>query len=265
MIDRAEDFRILNRVNRSAPAVDYSADGVPDTFLDNGKFYAMIMNQTDRSWAGNMGAVVETRYQLWLAIPIDQQIGELASTNFGCYFKEKGNLTGDYPGIHQDSIFEIAFLQKLYDGILSDEVSLPYDFSIDCNITDFFRMYDARDFHEALPSRDGAPLSQPMSAIGVQCKALGSIGNADINGIKSSSSNFQRTDTSISRKAGRCATRFTADVPFTVIGNLNKASAWMSSISASSAAPPLLYGSFRRTGDDRPTEYALLLGYLQAK
>lgn len=116
---------------------------------------------------------------------------------YDCYLNMFNNETGDYPGIHQEQIFELGLWQRLRKGYLY-ETPLRYDFSIDHTVKGYNATYDVRDFRGLSEDDYNASEPLPMTAIGVQCRASSSLGSADINDIKSTYSNFQRTDTPMS-------------------------------------------------------------------
>ena len=88
--------------------------------------------------------------------------------------------------------------QKVYNTSYGTGPAPQYNLSIDHNITKLYGAYDYRDFAYNIPKNKTARYPrQPMTAIGVQCKSSSSVGTADINGVRSTYSNFQRTDTPI--------------------------------------------------------------------
>lgn len=111
----------------------------------------------------------------------------------------------------------------------------------------------------------------PMTATGVQRRASSSVGRADIDGIRSSYSNFDRTDTRLSRKWDRCAVRLMAQTLFDVMRIANEEvlwSQWVPYIFRSSAAPSPVYGTNEGAyvnGSHRKEAYVLQPKFLKAE
>lgn len=68
------------------------------------------------------------------------------------------------------------------------------------------------------------------------------MGTADINGLKSSFSNFQRIDTPILNIQDRCARRFGAATPYFMLSHWPVQNRWLPSLFKAGAAPPPFYG-----------------------
>jgi hypothetical protein len=260
IIERAQDFLIISKRDRSVSPYSRLSTGAFEETLENGKYWLVNMNQTDGRWLANLDAVAEFGFETWPDHPIPQEL--LDKPNFNCYFKIYENITGDYRGIDQEDVFEVAIWQGLQTAITPNNLSLPYNFSIDHNITDYYGSYNVRGFHGL-----ASPLL-PMTAVGVQCRTSSSVGSADINGIKSTYSNFERTDTPISTTFDRCGTRFGAPVPYHILRQFARNPEWISSLFRSSAAPPPFYGTYDFVAPDnskRWSDYYLQLGFLQAE
>jgi hypothetical protein len=279
VIDKASDFSILkdrksaadNGILNGTARLGYDLQGNASTIL--------IQNQTDPAGsfqANNIHAVAEIGYQLWPSKDVTNRLlssglNTWFSGTTGCYFTQNHTITGDYPGIDQERIFEIALWQQIFNPSYGDATPPKYNFSIDHNITDLYGAYDYRDFRYNLPAnRTGALPGLPMTAIGVQCKASSSVGTAHVDGVRSAYSNFVRTDTPPSVQRARCAGRFGAETPSVFVqGSLTKTAIerdWLSNLFTSTAAPPLFYASYTDDPDsvDAGTGYMVRLNYLQA-
>lgn len=205
-VDHPRDFQILTKVDRSISSYPHLYNGTHEELLEDGS-YILTVNKTKPGPPSDINFVAEFGHHVE---PRPQQ--EPQRINDNCYFKEGENITGDYPGIHQDQIFEVALWQlpENYSSVLnkfptSNNLSFSYNFSIDRNITDYFGTYDNRGFRGYSWGDYARKKPQPMTAIGVQCRASGSVGTADVDGRESIYSNFRRTDTPISKIFGRCA------------------------------------------------------------
>jgi hypothetical protein len=142
---------------------------------------------------------------------------------------------------------------------------LSLNYSIDHNVNNYYGTFDAQRFHPPLQDTKTLPLV-PMTAIGVRCNASSSVGRADINGIRSSYSNFQRTDTLIFKTMGRCPDRFNGATPWDVSRYEFPKPGWISSLFLSSGAPPPFYGSYLDKNSPTGSYQDLRqLGFLQAE
>jgi hypothetical protein len=285
IVDKAEDFHIINKVHNSTSSDSRSANDerqVPRAndhgprLLKDGKVAVYTLNQTDGSWAENLDAVADFGFEVWPSNKTGLPLTTIVAPHLhDCYLNIFRNDTGDYPGIHQEQIFELGLWQRLRRGYISNETPLRYDFSIDHTVKGYNATHDVRDFRglSAKDYRTSEPL--PMTAIGVQCRASSSLGSADINGVKSTYSNFQRTDTPMSKvydTFDRCARRFNAAVPYQILTHWTLGPQWLSSLFKSSDAPPRFYGHqfsglevldfFKGLQKSNPR---VQLGYLQAE
>ncbi|KAF2028774.1 hypothetical protein EK21DRAFT_101653 [Setomelanomma holmii] len=279
IVDKMADLRILN--TRNASAVRMSSLGYTSYQTSNETLGIAVQNQTNlnllNKWVDNMYAVMETGYEMWPNKTASQRMmkedpNAVFTKNTACYFNEAENITGDYPGIDQEQLFEVVLWQSLLNtsygppGIQGPQ----YNFSLDRNISDLYGAYNWRDF--AIDNTPPAFRNQttnmplrPMSAIGVQCKASSSVGTVSLNGQSSTYTNFTRTDTPINIQTARCASRFTASSPSLVMPK--PGSEWLSTLFSSAAAPPPLYAASVTSDTDIDANYGYLvqLGYLQAE
>jgi hypothetical protein len=275
IIDRAEDLRVLN--TRNASAYRLGSFGETSYQTKDSSIQITVKNQTNGvNWVQNMFGVMELGSELWpnktgLQRLRTQDPNYIFTKNTGCYFNEAENATGDYPGIEQEQVFEVLLWQQLdKSSYLGDIGQAPqYNFSIDHNITSLYGAYSLRDRSVIqgldLPTENTTTQSplQPMSAIGVRCKASSSVGTADIDGVSSSYSNFIRTDTLINNQTQRCAGRFSAQLPYSIMPKAGEE--WLSTLFTSTAAPPPFYAPYTTddTDVDAAAGFLLQLNYLQ--
>lgn len=276
VVDDINDFRILSQ--RNASAGNFSSTSLFSYPTKDGSGTITAKNQTlqtlDSSWVENLSGVMEYGYEQWpnrtTALQLMKENPQSSFTlNTGCYYNKAENVTGDYPGINQEQIFEVMLWQNLANISRSDPKP-NYNFSLDHNITGAHGAYDGRNFlFDNFPSAKNNSAQYPpvpMSAIGVQCKASSSVGTADINGVTSSWSNFVRTDTPINVQRARCADRFAGKTPLDVMSEANSKE-WLSSLFSSVAAPPPFYQTQSTDPNDIDVGTGTLvqLTYLQAE
>jgi hypothetical protein len=275
VIDDIKDFRVLSQ--RNASLSKFNPMGLTTYQTNNGTKTILVRNQTTiSSWVSNMDAVMEIGYEPWLNQTTTRRLlaedpTSSFTTNTGCYYNKVENITGDYPGINQEQVFEVMLWQNLAN--ISNTQKLEYDLSLDHNITGAHGAYDQLNFVlDKVPESQKKNVSaklhpNPLSAIGVQCKASGSVGTADINGVTSSYTNFVRTDTPINVQTARCANRFSAVIPDWLMSKYNEKE-WLSTLFSSVAAPPPFYMSQSNDAADVTdvgTGYLVQLKYLQAQ
>lgn len=177
------------------------------------KEYGVVtINMTDRRWLENLDAVVEFGVAIWPNNLTWQRLPP--QRNHFCYLGEDEWIIAEYPGINQEEISEVALWQQLHDGIEVNNISISTNLSIDHNITDYYGTYTTQRSLNPDETNSIDRMLINMTAIGVQCKASSNVVRADINGVKSSFSNFQSTDTPISNRWTRCAPRFRSAVPW---------------------------------------------------
>ena len=150
-------------------------------------------------WEMKIGAVIETAYQTlppkagsneeppcaWL-----NALGN-PSTSY-CYHNLQEDPSKPYPGIEHKRTFEVLLWQARYD---------PSDFQ---NGT----------IGRTIKSLTGDYVGdngEKLKAIGVSCTSSSSVGSADIDGVRSTYSNFQRSDTPVPPRREDCAKRFGAE------------------------------------------------------
>jgi hypothetical protein len=273
IVDKVDDLRILNNRNSS---VKFNSLGYAGFHFEDGSLEIQVMNQTNQpAWVNNMFGVIEMGLEVWPNRTTSDRLtsqnpnAQLAKMNSG-YFTPAKNITGDYPGIDQEGLFEVLLFQSLLNTSYGTVAKGPqYNFSVDHNITSLYGAYNYADFFQDQfpdPPNSTAPkLSFPMTAIGVQCKASSNVGTADIDGITSTYSNFVRTDTPINQQINRKANRFDASVPVTVMQGPGQE--WLSSLFSSVAAPPPFYASTTDDPNDSDQAYGydVQLSYLQAE
>jgi hypothetical protein len=259
VISRAQDFRLINRFNRSLPHDEYHYSMPMD---DKSLLARRRMNQTEGRPAKNLDAVVEIGVASPRRRRQNDPLADSKTPNMTdkCYFTEDLDYTKEYPGMDQHEVLEIALWQILHkETALPENLSPAYNYSIDHNLTGLFGAYDARDFRGLSQTQRNRSSPLPMTAIGVQCNASSSVGSATIDGIRSSYSSFQRTDTPLATQYYRCADRFSAEVPALLLDK--EGSFWLAALFQTSAASPAYYES----DDKADTTLSLRLGYLQAE
>ncbi|KAH7081825.1 hypothetical protein BKA63DRAFT_463289 [Paraphoma chrysanthemicola] len=232
-------------------------------------------NLMTNKWVDNLYAVMEMGYDTWpnkssMDLLMKSDPNAVFTKNTACYFNEASNVTGYYPNIDQEQIFEVLLWQSLLNISYgaADTPRPQYNFTLPHNLTDLYAAYDYR----GIPKSNNPPSQQnktaqlappPMSAIGIQCKAASSVGTAHINGKSSTYTSFVRTDTPINIQTARCAQRLTASVPSLVLPQVGQE--WLSTLFSSAAAPPPLYASSVTSDEDVDAGYGYMvqLGYLQ--
>ena len=160
-----------------------------------------------------MGAVIETAYQ-----SLSPQTGsneeppcgwldemENPSTSY-CYHNLQEDPSKPYPGIEHKRTFEVLLWQTLY--------ALPgsQNSTIVRTIESLTGEYVNVD-------------NEKLKAIGASCTSSSSVGSANINGVRSTYSDFQRSDTPVPARKDACAKRFGAE---TLVCTLNiKDGSWL--------------------------------------
>jgi hypothetical protein len=270
IIEQVQDFRILGKVNRTSSPSLPVLQSYPSQYVQNQEYVVHNNLMVDRYWLGNLDAVAEFAVEFWpnnstrqrLPLPLQQR-------NFFCYVNEDKEITGEYPGMYQNNTFEVALWQHLHDGVAFKDISIKPNLSVDHNITDYYGTYVTQrppDFSKVDSIIDETPIR--MTAIGVQCNASSNVGRADINGVKSSFSNFQRTDTPMPKIWNRCAPRFRSLVPNDMLSSFGTGINRIQALFQASPAPPPYYGTFDGTDKSNSTQkYRVFLqpGYLQAE
>jgi len=156
-------------------------------------------------WSLNMDAVIETAYQSWqpqTASENEPPCGWLneaknPSTSY-CYHDLQENASEPYPGIDKKRVFEVLLWQRLEflpgAPLAQTILNNPIIRSI-----------------ESLYGEYVDTGNRNLTAIGASCTSSSSVGSANIDGVRSTYSNFQRTDTPIPVRKDDCAKRFGAE------------------------------------------------------
>jgi hypothetical protein len=283
IVDKISDLTILkDRKSARDSRIFRTRGGSSSYYVQGNSSYVMVRNATEgklSSWANNIYAVAETAYQMWPNKTIIDQLqtsvpNSIFTDSQECYYSKRQNITGQYPGIDEERVFEILLWQQLFSPSYTSNPP-QYNFTVDHNITDLHGAYDYRDFSPVQPANSSSNSSSkfpplPMTAIGVQCKSSSSVGTADIDGVRSTYSNFLRTDTPINVQRSRCAERFGPEtlsrLPMVAQNSLSPDSSWLMNFFTSTAAPPPFYAAYTNdpNGIDAGTGITVQLRYLQA-
>ena len=198
-----------------------------------------------------IGAVIETAYQ-----SLSPQTGsndeppcgwlnamENPSTSY-CYHDLQEDPSRPYPGIEHKRTFEVLLWQTLY--ALPGSWSSTIVRNIESLTGEYISEYDER-----------------LKAIGASCTSSSSVGSAKIDGVRSTYSNFQRSDTPVPALKNNCAKRFGAE---TLACTLNiKDDGWLKWLFDSIGLPSPLGTSQGNTAIKfGKTEFVTQVEYLQA-
>ncbi|OAL47005.1 hypothetical protein IQ07DRAFT_647277 [Pyrenochaeta sp. DS3sAY3a] len=234
-----------------------------------------ILNVEGEQRPLNVDAVIETAYESW-PIPNSAEPENVCNMTSNttdnpatayCYYNINENSTSPYPGTDQRRVFEVLLWQGIQAqagwGNSTFNTSL-YNLTIDHNITELYGDYTGlfTGFDEGLDD-EFEPVGEGLTAIGVSCTSSSSVGTADIDGVHSTYSNFERTDSPIPARKGDCARRFGAETLACTL-DLSR-DGWFPWLFDSIGAPPPLdksnpenllgYGDYRENSQ---------LAYLQA-
>lgn len=283
IVDKLSDLSILkDRKPATENGILNATEGIRNYYVQGNSSQVSVQNQTDPSGgfqADNIHAVAEMAYQIWPSKEAQQrQLTSSPNAYFsktsGCYYNQDLNITGDYPGIDQERIFEMVLWQHMYNSSFGDATPPKYNHSLDRTIADLYGAYDYNDFQYTVSANTSKIFKPaPMTAIGVQCRSSSSVGTAQLNGVHSTYSNFTRTDTPINVQRARCAGRFGAETlgsmipqPASITSSNSLDGDWLNSLFTSVAAPPLFYATYTDDPDsvDAGTGYMVRLGFLQA-
>ncbi|KAF2827407.1 hypothetical protein CC86DRAFT_466185 [Ophiobolus disseminans] len=260
IINHAQDFRMINTSNRALHDYNRLNEGASAVLLDQDSTYLVWMNQTQGKWAANLDAAIESGLEVRSGFDIPTQ--KSSNLTNQCYIKDQENGTADCPGIHQYRDFEIALWQTLLEStnrMWFEDFHITYNLSIDHNLTEYFDAQAAQVFY----SMSWKPAPLHVTAIGVQCRASSSVGSADINGIRSNYSNFQRTDTPIPEPSSGCPRRFGSSTPLYMMG-VSGDDEWVARVFKASGTPPPYYATkFLENGAH--SSLLLQLNFLQAE
>ncbi|KAH7087073.1 hypothetical protein FB567DRAFT_602646 [Paraphoma chrysanthemicola] len=265
IVNEALSFQLLNPRNRRASNYSQQSNSVYDSLVNEGKTYMARLNDTELQWAMNFVTVAEVGLQIRSSFDVGKQTSSNQTNS--CYFNNDETSTDDYPDIHQHQTFEMVLWQKLLETSVSQSYfnayDMAYNFTIDHNITEFFGAYDARVVAN-LSKKMYENKTTSMPAVGVQCNASSSVGSAEVNGIESSYTDFQRTDTIIHNAWDKCAPRFTGNVPLFLLGII-EGDELGSTLFQTSGAPQPYYGTKDRPGTGKKQTFLAQLKYLQAE
>ncbi|KAE9368458.1 hypothetical protein N431DRAFT_560869 [Stipitochalara longipes BDJ] len=214
-----------------------------------------IYNRTNSlllsAWAQNLEAVMEFGLTSWPKFPVVYD----SSYTTSCYYNAKPDVTGRYPAFDQELALEVLLWQYLQPQDLFDPNPV-YNTSISSTIPSLFGAYKSDS-------------GQSMSAIGVRCLSSSAVGTADIDGVQSTFSNFQATDTPIHNQTNNCAERFDPLALYSMFNNIfigvsGQATAWLSTLFSSVSAPPAFYAQYADDPDDEGSGLLTQLSMLQA-
>ncbi|KAB5511706.1 hypothetical protein GE09DRAFT_639329 [Coniochaeta sp. 2T2.1] len=227
---------------------------------------ATAIQFVNSSYTDNFYFVAEYAYKVWPNASASRRIMETDPLYWmkqtQCYFNQVENITGDYPGLDDEEVFEMVLWQYFYEAGYVDPKPV-FNSTIDYNITE---LYGAHAFQQW----DGHNLTQPMTATGVRCTSSSNVGTADIDGAHSTYRNFVRTDTKVNFQTARCAERFGPGIISSFLqkgGSLMSAAAdssLMSALFSSAGREKPLYASFSQDPIDAGTGTNIQLSYLQA-
>lgn len=275
IVEKLSDFTVL-KYQKSTNATKTTRTKL--SYQDASITYSPFIANT--SYHFNMYNVVEFGASIWpntsaAARLLKEDPNSQSTKTSDCYFNQAENITGDYPGLDDEpTVFEMVMWQMLQE--MQSFVPRPvYNLSLERNLTELNGVYDYKQF-------SGLNLSQPMAAIGARCVSSSSVGTADIDGVRSTFSNFARTDTPINRQTNRCAQRFGASAIRFMFGQATAPSlggsgsgafdgdngkGWVSQFFRSVAAPPPFYAGYE-ADESNPGEVGtggiVQLSYLQA-
>lgn len=159
-----------------------------------------------------------------------------------------GNTTEEYLEIGQTRKFEVQLWQRLNSGPPQTDTNLIN------NPTD--RPFNERN-GEYVDSSD-----QNMAAIGVSCHSSSSVGSADIDGLRSTYSNFEQSDTPIPAQRDECAKQFGGET-LTCTLDISK-DGWLKWLFDSIGLPSPLDASAREGDVMGNMRFNAQLEYLQA-
>ena len=274
VVQSLSDLTVLKRRNTSE---EYTGGwALPPVFegSEGGDVALMVANETGgfNARAMNLNGIVEFGVNKWPNKTVSEQLNKenpnsLFTQNQGCYFSQAKNITGDYPGLDEETVFEMILWQDISQpGYIKPP---KYNLTIDHNITDLYGAYDFNQWPSI--SNSSSNFSRPLTAIGARCTSSSSVGTARVDGIHSTYTDFVRTDTPINDQKYRCAQRFgAAGVHAMLAGAVtekpsNGRGTWMNQLFDSVAAAPPFYASYDSPNEiDVGTGSMIQLQYLQA-
>lgn len=258
VVEKLSDLTILKRENLTAyerrPTFAAGMSPVLGGSFETGNRTVNMSNDT--AWLGNLRGVTEFGWMRW---PLDaSHPGDLAR---GCYYdpEEHQNLTHEsYHKGDQGSVFEIVLWQHLAE-LESFNPKPRYNTSLRHNLTELYGMYHLANpvegsfsFIQGEPGQaDSLPI--PMSAIGVHCSSSAAVGEAWIDGARSTFTDFVPTDTPFNNFS--CAARFNGYGITHVLQSTLLGYGWVNAIFSSISGEPQLY--------DKNLDKSINLSYLQ--
>lgn len=271
VVEELSELTLLKRRNTSEPYTGFR--DMPPVFEENGEgdFQFAGFNETGGlgGRAMNMFAAVEFATSSWPNASVMSTLREedpmLAGFAPDCYFNQRENVTGDYPGLGDETVLEMVLWQLLLTPTYTNPRP-EYNLTLDTNLTELHGGYDYKQWP------GNANISSPFTATGVRCVSSSSVGTAQVDGTRSTYTDFVRTDTPINKQKHRCAPRFEAQSIFSMlnVGSPSGATTgitttWLDGLFKSVAAPPPFYGAYDSDEPmDANTGAMLQLGYLQA-
>ncbi|KAB5533377.1 hypothetical protein GE09DRAFT_1250627 [Coniochaeta sp. 2T2.1] len=151
---------------------------------------ATAIQFVNSSYTDNFYFVAEYAYKIWPNASASRRIMETDPLYWmkqtQCYFNQVENITGDYPGLDNEEVFEMVLWQYFYEAGYVDPKP-AFNSTIDHNITE---LYGAHAFQQW----DGHNLTQMMTATGVRCTSSSNVGTADIDGAHSTYCTFDPMD-----------------------------------------------------------------------
>lgn len=266
IVDRLSDFALLKRTTN-----DWTGAGMGPILADpDGGTFITMSNSTASPAIGRFG-VVEYGYKVWPDRSMLDKLSELegwgSEIGTNCYFNQVANITGDYHDVDQESIFEMAFWQLIIPSNLTE--TPLYNLTIGHNITDLYGAYSIRagKSHWELIQDSEDNNTHAMTAVGIQCSSSASVGTARVDGVRSTFTDFVRTDTPIAG-VKQCAPRLNAETMNNLfmmsLPELNYINMddWMQSL-VNGNIPPSRDFSSSNPGDG--SQQSVRLSYLQAE
>lgn len=208
------------------------------------------VNSAGDNRSRNVDAVIEIAYEAW-PIPIRNTSGhpckmpqdttQNPATAF-CYYDVDEDTMDHYPGFEKKRVFEALLWQglRIQGGWGSSNFSTNlFNTTIDHNITGMYGEYIMNDtpFNTGM-AENLEDEGEALTAVGVSCTSSSSVGTAEIDGVWSTYSNFERTDSPIPARKGDCARRLGAETPACTLDLDNDG--WLYWLFDSVGAPPPL-------------------------
>lgn len=215
IVEKMSDLTLLKRRDRSNDTETSSV--MTPIFADPDQNTKVFMANQTVGPRRNLFGVAEYGYKQWPDKAMQDQLFEgdamwSQKRATACYFNRLQNITGDYHDVDQGSVFEMILWQKMVTPGYYDPIP-NYNESLSNNLTDLYGEYFTRleeDFTYTHTQEPETNRTIPMSAIGVRCSSSASVGTAQIDGVRSTFTDFVRTDTPINNSTRRCASRFNA-------------------------------------------------------